>query len=152
MVKIKFELGSVSTQCRSFSIMVKWSQYHIPVNSIAAASWVSWGSQALSKGSRPQTPSVLLMSPDSDLVGADLPSPAEDFQTYAQLMVRMAKSLDLQIHRPTTEPTDHLYDPISKDTTSPVHISMLPSLLSTARHSWRKPVSSHSMSKCSDNL
>ena len=40
-------------------------------------------------GSRPQTPSVLFTPPDSDLADVDPPSPAEDFQTYAQLMIRM---------------------------------------------------------------
>ena len=102
--------------------------------------------------SRPQTPSILLTSPESDLADANLPSLAEDFQTYAQLMVHMAKFLDLQIHCPSTEPTDHLYDPISKSTTTPVHISMLLSLLSTAQQSWTKPASSHTMSKWVDNL
>ena len=103
--------------------------------------------------SRPQTLSILLTSPEPDLADADPPSPAEDFQTYEQLMVCMAKFLDFQIHRPTMEPVDHLYDPISKDTTTLVHISVLPSLLSTAqRNQLMKPASSHSMSKYIDNL
>ena len=89
--------------------------------------------------------SVLLISPESGLVDADPPSPAEDFQTYAQLMIRMAKSLDLQIHCPSTEWANHLYNPVSKDTATPVHISMLPSLLSTAQRSWTKPASSHNV-------
>ena len=102
--------------------------------------------------SRPQTPSILLTSPESDLVDADPPSPVEDFQTYAQFMIHMAKSLNPQIHHPSTEPADHLFDPISKDATTPVHISMLPSLFSTTQWSWTKPASSHTMSKRNDNL
>ena len=102
--------------------------------------------------SRPQTPSVLFTSPESDLADVNPPFLAEDFQTYAQVMIHMAKSLDLQIHHPTTEPVNHLYDPISKDTTIPVHIFMLPSLLSTAQRCWTKPASSHSVVKRIDNL
>ena len=64
----------------------------------------------------------------------------------------MAKSLSLQIHRPSTEPAKHLYEPKSKDTTTPVHILMLTSLLSTAQLSWTKPASFHTMSKRIDNL
>ena len=67
-------------------------------------------------------------------------------------MIRMAKYLELQIHRPTTGAADHLYDPISKDTITPVHISILPSLLSTPRYSLTKPASSHLASKHIDNL
>ena len=65
--------------------------------------------------SRPQTLSILFTSPESDLADIYPPSPAEDFQIYTQLMVCMVKSLDLQIHRPTTELVDH----ISKDSTNP---------------------------------
>ena len=49
-------------------------------------------------GSRLQTSSVLLTSPEAGILDTNPPSQAEDFQTYAQLMIHMAKSLDLQIH------------------------------------------------------
>ena len=144
----------LSTDAPSMLIAWYWQQYFedqpIIVNRQSIDS--QHDAELSDQGSRPQTPSVHLTLPDFNLVDTDLPSPVEDFQTCAQLMVHMAKSLNLQIYRTATEPADHLYNLISKDITTPIHISMLLSLLSTARRSWTKPASSHTVSKCIDNL
>lgn len=63
-------------------------------------------------GSLPEMPSVFITSPELDLVNQDLPLLAEDFQTYVQLVIQMAKSLVIKVHRPSIKPEDYLYDPI----------------------------------------
>ena len=82
-----------------------------------------------------------LPTPPSDVGENHPPSPSEDFTSYSQLVMRMAKSLQLDIEEPPAQKKDLVFDDLNQDKTPPLSSSFIPAMLDLVKESWYKPPS-----------
>ena len=88
--------------------------------------------------------------PTPDLDVADIhhpPSPSEDFTLYSQLILHMAKLLELDIDQPPPSKQDLMFDDINQEKSPPLSLAFIPSMLDLIKESWNKRPTSLQISR-----
>ena len=91
-------------------------------------------------------------SPNSDVADANPPSLSEDFSFYSQLVLHIAKAMDLGVQQPTHFGSDKVYDDIDEDQTPPLQMGFILWLLKLIKQSWSKLSSVPQISQRIKNL
>ena len=102
-----------------------------------------------SESSPPHESPPKLPTPDSDVADANPLSSSENFSSYSQLILHIAKVMDLGIQQPIPNESDKAYEDIDQDQTSPLHALLhLCFLLTAALMSGPKQIQSLAETFC----
>ena len=86
--------------------------------------------------------------PNVPILGLDVgitPSPSKNYTSYSQLILHIAKVLDLAVEQPISSSRQGVQTP-------PLHLGFIPSLLDLMKESWIKPSSSNPIERRVENL
>ena len=64
------------------------------------------------------------------------PSPSEDFTSYLQLIICMAKSLELNIDQPLPPKHDQVFEDINQERSPPLSLAFILVMLDLIKESW----------------